>query len=430
MVIEAYKFRLYPTEEQKVLLNKHFGSVRFVYNWALDLCQRKYKTNEKFLGWMGIVGGGDFIKLKEENPWLYEVNSQSIVNSISHLGRAFDNFFKHRGRFPKFKSKHDNSQSFEVPAGLTIDFKHRKIQIPKFLNKKNNDNRIKFILSRKVPKGKIGTATISKNPSGEYYISFIVHVSKEYPEFNKDISKGNSLGIDFGLKHFLTFSDGRIIDSPEYFKQGKDKLAKEQRKLSKKQKGSRNREKQRVKVAKAYQHITNQRMNYLHRLTMELINESQFDVFCLEDLNLKGMSKLWGRKVSDLSYNSFQTMLQYKAAKFGKKVIKIGRFDSSTQICSHCGHRQKMPLDRRVYECPECGLRMDRDVNAALNIRDFAICRSILKISNTDGTSGINAFGDGSSGLDGESHSGETTVDELGKFPGKVQESCQSSVGK
>ena len=304
-MIETYKFRLYPTKEQEVLLAKHFGSVRFVYNWALDYNTNQYAQSKKHLGWMSIVTSVDFKKLKEDNDWLYEVNSTSLQNTVGHLDKAFQRFFRHQGGFPKHKSKHDNSQSFEVPAGLKIDFKAKKIQIPKFLKQKNRDNRIKFVLTRKIKKGKIGTATISMNPSGQYFISFIVHTSEEYPEFNKEITSKNSLGMDFGLKHFLTFSDGRIIDSPEYFKHTLDKLKKEQRKLSKKQKGSKNKEKQRIKVAKVHQHITNQRQDFLHKLSTKLVKDSQFDIFCMEDLNLNDMKKLWGRKVSDLSYYTF-----------------------------------------------------------------------------------------------------------------------------
>ena len=176
---------------------------------------------------------------------------------------------------------------------MKIDFKAKKIQIPKFIKtKKSGDNRIKFVLSKKVKKGKLGTATISKNSSGQYFISFNVHTTEHVPEFKKEISKENSVGIDFGLKHFLTFSDGTKIDSPEYFKAALDKLRWEQRKLSKKQKGSKNKEKQRIKVAKVHQHISDQRSDFLHKLTTKLVKESQFDCFCLEDLNLEGMKKL------------------------------------------------------------------------------------------------------------------------------------------
>ena len=418
-MIKTYKFRLYPTKEQEVLLNKHFGSVRYVYNWALDFSQKQYKTNGKHLGWMSIATSQEFKNLKTENEWLKEINSQSICNSIAHLGRAFEHFFNHTAGFPKFKSKLDNHQSFEVPAGLKIDFKKKKIQIPKFIQTKKQDNRLKFVLSRKVSKGKIGTATVSRNPSGQYFISFIIHTDEEMktPIPDAKITKDNSLGFDFGLKHFLTLSDGRTFDSPEYFKKALDKLAWEQRKLSKKKKGSKNKEKQRKKVAKIHQKISDQRSDYLHKLSSMLVKESQFDCFCFEDLNLNGMKKMWGRKVSDLSYSTFRAMMIYKAVRAGKKVLKIGRFEPSSQICSKCGHRQKMPLDQRTYVCPGCGQVIDRDLNAAINIRDFAVFRVIRKdILSTDGTSGINACGDGSSGNCDASCNCETTVREARKF--------------
>lgn len=414
-MIETYKFRLYPNEEQKVLLAKHFGSVRFVYNWALNYNTIQYAQSKKHLGWMSIVTSGDFKKLKEDNDWLYEVNSTSLQNTVGHLDKAFQRFFRHQGGFPKHKTKHDHNQSFEVPAGMKIDFKTKKIQIPKFLKQKNKDNRIRFVLTRRVKKGKIGTATISMNPSGQFFISFIVHTSEEYTEFSKPISKDNSLGMDFGLKHFLTMSDGRTIDSPEYFKNALDKLRKEQKKLSKKRKGSKNKEKQRIKVAKVHQHIANQREDFLHKLSTGIVKESQFDVFCMEDLNLNGMKKIWGRKVSDLSYYTFQQMMLYKSFKYGKKVIQIGRFEPSSQICSCCGHRQKLKLDERTYVCPECGMTMDRDVNAAINIRNFAL-RNVIKNLNTEGTSGINACGVEGSGSDDASCLNETIDNEARKF--------------
>lgn len=422
-MIETYKFRLYPTKEQEVLLAKHFGTVRFVYNWALDFNNKKYATLQKHLGWMSICTSDEYHQLKKDNPWMREVNVQSMTSAISHLDKAFQRFFRHQGGFPKFKSRKDNHQSFECPGGVKIDFKAKKIQIPKFIKKKSSDNRIKFVLSRKVKKGKIGTATVSRNPSGQYFISFIVHTNEQPKAIVSDdkVSADNSLGFDFGLKHFLTLSDGRTFDSPEYFKKALDKLAWEQRKLSKKQKGSKNKEKQRKKVAKIHQKISDQRSDYLHKLSSMLVKESQFDCFCFEDLNLNGMKKMWGRKMSDLSYGAFRQMMLYKALRAGKKVLKIGRFEPSSQICSKCGHRQKMPLDQRTYVCPECGMTMDRDLNAAINIRNFAL-RNIIKNFSTDGRLGINAFGVGSSGKYDVSCVCETTDDESGKFFGKRSE--------
>ena len=412
-MIETYKFRIYPTKEQEVLLQKHFGCVRFVYNRALDFNKTLYTQTREYKNYVAINCDGDLIKLKQEKEWLKEVNSQSLISSIGHLDWAFNRFFKGLGGFPRFKKKELTAKSFEVPQHFDIDFKNSSIQIPKFCKK----NKIRCKISRKVNMDhfkKFGTATISQNSSGQYFVSFIVHRDEELkqPISDNKISENNSLGFDFGVKHFLTLSDGRIFNSPEYFKKMLDKLAWEQRKLSKKQKGSKNKEKQRIKVAKIHQKISDQRNDFLHKLSTSLVKENQFDCFCFEDLNLEGMKKLWGRKVSDLSYYTFQQMMLYKAAKVGKVCAKIGRFDPSSQICSKCGHSQKMPLDVRTYICPECGMTMNRDVNAAINIRNFAL-RNIF--NNTGGTPGINACGDGSSGLSNANCSNETAVREARK---------------
>ena len=426
-MIETYRFRLYPNDEQKVLLAKHFGTVRFVYNWALNYNTEQYAQCKKHLGWLSICGSDEYHQLKKDNPWMRETNVQSMTHAIAHLDKAFQRFFRGKSGFPKFKSKYDNRQSFEVPEGLKIDFKHRKIQIPKFINRKACDNRLKFVLSKKVAKGKYGTATVSKNAAGQYFISFIVHTKEEYPEFNKSITKDNSLGIDFGMKHFLNYSTGEKVDSPEFFRHALDKLRREQRKLSKKQKGSKNKEKQRIKVARCHLKIVNQRQDFLHKLTTGLVKDSQFDVFCLETLNLQGMSKLWGRKVNDLSYYEFQRQLEYKCQKWGKKVIKIGRFEPSSQICSACGHRQKLGLNERTYRCPHCGAVLDRDTNAAMNIRNFAL-RDTIKNLSTGGTPGTNACGVGSSGCRDASRGNETADVEAGKLPRHIGESQSPSV--
>ena len=412
-MIETYKFRVYPTREQEALLQQHFGCVRFIYNWALDFNQKLYASEQKYKNSIAMNCDGDLVRLKEANPWLYDVNSQSLICSIGHLDKAFGNFFAKRAGYPKFKKKNLTAKSFEVPQHFQIDFKESKIKIPKFSRK----NGLKVKISRRVNMDhfiKFGTATISQNSSGQYFVSFIVHRDIEPKRVVEDakITKDNALGFDFGLKHFLTLSDGRTFDSPEYFKKALDKLAWEQRKLSKKQKGSKNKEKQRIKVARVHQKISDQRNDFLHKLSSNLVKENQFDCFCFEDLSLEGMKKLWGRKVSDLSYYIFQQMMMYKAIKNGKVCTKIGRFEPSSQICSKCGHRQKMPLDIRTYACPECGQVIDRDLNAAINIKNFAL-RNIFK--NTDGTSGINACGDGSSGKCGANRVCETAVDEARK---------------
>ena len=413
-MIETYKFRLYPTEEQKIHLAKHFGCVRFIYNWALKFNQQRYAAQQKYMNSIALNCAGETVKLKQQNDWLYEVNSQSLISAVGHLDRAFNNFFAGRAKFPRFKSKRFDRDSFEVPQHFSIDFKNSKVKMPKF----SRNNGIKVEISNKVKKGKIGTATVSKDRDGAYYVSFIVHTKckpKSIIDKSK-ISMANALGIDFGLKTFIICSNGVQIDSPQYFKQMLDKLAIEQKKLSRKKKQSKRRERQKRKVAKVHNKIADQRKDFLHKVSTKLVKESQFDCFCIEDLSLQGMKKLWGRKVSDLGWYTFTSMLNYKALKEGKILKKIGRFEASSQICHCCGHRQKMPLDVRTYECPECGMNMDRDLNAAINIRNFAL-RDLKSSGNeaTTGTVECNAHGDESSGMYDASCACETVVNEVRK---------------
>ena len=268
-MIDTYKFRLYPTEEQKILLAKHFGCVRFIYNWALKFNQMYYAQTKKYKNYLQINCDGDLVKLKEEKDWLYEVNSQSLISSIGHLDWAFNRFFKGLGGYPKIKRKETTKKSFEVPQHFKIDFKKHAISIPKFAKK----NTLRCKIHRRVNMEgfiKFGTATVSQDNAGNYWVSFIVHRKDELPKqaSHSQISESNSLGFDFGLKHFLTLSDGRQIDSPEYFKHALSKLAFEQKKLSKKTKGSKNKERQRVKVAKIHQKISSQRKDFLNKLKM------------------------------------------------------------------------------------------------------------------------------------------------------------------
>lgn len=364
-MIKAYKYRLYPTKDQEELLLKHFGCVRYIYNWGVDFKTKYYKETNKNIGYMQLSGkNGALSKLKNENEWLKEVNSQSLVSALGNLDRAYTNFFSHRAKFPKFKKK-SSKQSFQVPQHGWFDTKNNRLYIPKF------KDGIYCKIHRKLPTGRQGTITISKNPSGRYFASVIVEIDEPLKEKSSPI-KETTIGIDFGLKTFLTTSKGEKIDSPEYLKQSLAKLQTLSKKHSKKQKGSKNREKERIKLARLYEKISNQRLDFLNKLSSKLISENQ--TICIEDLNLQGMSKLWGRKINDLSYCTFTQILLYKSVWNGKNLIKIGRFDPSSQICSHCGYRNyNLKITDRTWICPECDSKLDRDINAAINIRDFGL---------------------------------------------------------
>ena len=364
MKIKAFKFRLYPTKEQEVLLAKHFGCARFVYNWTLEYKTTFYKENKKNIHWMQFSKpNSPFMELKNEKVWLKEVNSQALINAISNLDSAYKNFFEGRSKFPKFKNKHQK-QTFHVPQHGRIETENKKLFIPKF------KEGIECVFHRPLPKGKLGTFTVEKRPSGRYFVSVLVHVEEPLKEKAKPTK---ALGLDFGLKTFITTSEGEKIESPEFGKQTLKKLKRAQRKLSKAQKGGKNKEKQRKKVAKIHEKTTNQRNDFLHKLSHKLVCENQADTICIENLNLEGMKKLWGRKVSDLSWYEFTRQLQYKCDWNGKNLIKIGRFEPSTKMCSCCGKITKLELDQRKWTCSGCNTEHDRDINASKNIRDFGM---------------------------------------------------------
>ncbi len=364
-MIKSYRYRLYPTKTQEELLSKHFGCVRFIYNWGLDYKTRFYKKTGKSIGYMQISGkGGALSHIKKENEWLKEVNSQSLVSALGNLDKAYSNFFAHRASFPLFKKK-SSKQSFQVPQHGWFDTKNNRLHIPKF------KGGICCKIHRKMPTGRQGTITISRNPSGRYFASVLVEVDDPIIQRQPPI-KETTIGIDFGLKTFLTTSNGEKIHSPEFLKNSLAKLQKLSKKHSKKQKGSRNSSKARVKLARLHEKISNQRLDFLHKLSSKLVSENQ--TICIEDLNMQGMSKLWGRKINDLSYHTFTQMLLYKSVWQGKNLIKIGRFDPSSQICSRCGYQNHdLKITDRTWKCPKCNSELDRDINAAINIRDFGL---------------------------------------------------------
>jgi len=365
---KAYKFRLSPTEEQSMLLSKHFGCVRFVYNHFLKEKQNNYLLNKKTLNYNTCAG--NLVKMKREGfEWLKEVNSQALQSSLEHLETAYGNFFKKKSKFPKFKSKKSNYDSFSVPQHVSLK-KNNKVQIPKF------KEGIKYIKHREI-KGKICSATISRTPTGKYYISILTE-----QEPAKHLEKtGKSIGIDLGIKDFAITSEGQRYTNPKFLYKFQKKLKTAQQHLSKKVKGSKSRDRARIKVARIYEKITNSRNDMQHKVSLSLIKK--YDMIALEDLNVKGMIKnhCLAKAISDSSWSSFVTKLEYKAKWCGKTVIKIDRFFPSSKTCSDCGHiKESLSLDERVWTCV-CGSKHDRDVNASKNILKRAL---IIQSSGTD----------------------------------------------
>ena len=363
----TYKFRLEPTQEQEILLNKHFGSVRYVYNYFLNQRKEEYLNNKKSLTYNQQSSFLTQLKKKEETKWLNEINSQTLQYSLKCLDQAYQNFFNKRTQFPKFKSKR-NKNSFNSPQYVRV--KNNKLLIRKF-----NDG-IEMIMERKI-KGTIKHCSISKTPTEKYFVSILTE--QEYQPIQKT---NKSVGIDLGIKDFLVLSNGTKTKNHRFLKYYESTLKLNQKHLSRKTKGSNSYEKQRLKVARIHEKITNSRMDLIHKTTSTLINK--FDIIYLEDLNIKGMIKnhKLSKAISDVSWGKFIEILEYKASWNDKQVIHIDRFFPSSKACSKCGWiNNNLTLKDRNWTC-RCGEKHDRDINAAINILNEGYRKNI-----SDGTS-------------------------------------------
>lgn len=381
MKYRAYKYRLYPNNEQKVLIEKHIGSCRFIYNYALAKKVKAYQIDRINLSRFDIQSDLPKMKRSEEYCWLKEVNSSSLQASLANLDSAYTKFFREHRRFPKFKSKKDNKQSFSVPKNTKVNFENNYVFIPKF------KSGIKAKIHRTF-EGIVKSSTISRTATGKYFISILVEMN-EHNTPMRPICENKTVGIDLGIKTFAVISDGTEIPNPKYLNKSLDKIKKLQRSLSRKAKGSKNREKSRIKLALAHEKVVNRRNNFLHKVTYYLVNN--YDTICLEDLNVKGMVKNHhlAQSLLDISIGAFNTILEYKAKERGINILRIGRFEPSSRLCT-CGYiNRSLTLNIREWVCPECGSIHDRDLLAANNIKLFA-----LRNINTVGTTEINACGD------------------------------------
>lgn len=381
MKYRAYRYRLYPNEEQKVLIAKHLGSCRFIYNYALAKKVKAYQVDGTNLSRFDIQADLPNMKKSDEYCWLKEVNSLSLQASLANLDSAYTKFFREHKGFPNFKSKKDSKQSFSIPQNTKVDFENGRIFIPKF------KSGIKAILHRTFD-SIVKTSTITRTSTGKYFISILVEVDE--PDVSmKPICENKAVGIDLGIKTFAVLSDGTEIPNPRHLKQSLDKVKKLQRSLLHKTKGSKNRDKARRKLALAHEQVTNRRNDFLHKVTSYLVNN--YDTICLEDLNVKGMIKNHhlAQSLSDIAIGTFNTLLEYKAKERGVNILRIGRFEPSSKMCT-CGYiNHNLTLAIREWTCPECGSIHDRDLLAANNIKRFAF-RKI----NTVGTTKIYACGD------------------------------------
>jgi len=361
-MFRAYKYRLSPNEAQQELINKHIGSVRMVYNLALTTKTNAYTSHKVNISRYDLQK--QLKDLKEECIWLKEINSQSLQYSLLNLDIAYRSFFKGSG-FPKFKSKHSGSQSFSVPQSVKID--GDRLIIPKF-----GKDGIKINVHRKI-EGIIKNATISRTSTGKYFASILVDTNTEFPKKVK-IKESTTMGLDLGIKDFAITSDGEVFSNPKYLRNSMSRLKVLQRRASKKQKGSANRKKANLQIALLHETITNQRKDFQHKLSSKLISENQ--TIALETLKIYNMVKnhKLAQSINDVSWYSFTEMLEYKADWYGKNIIRVGIFFPSSKMCSSCGYINKeLKLSDRSWTCPTCSKEHDRDINASINIKQFAL---------------------------------------------------------
>lgn len=354
LIYKSYKFRIYPTKEQESLLSKHFGACRFVFNKFLNERKEKYLNEKTSLNYYDNASALTELKKDEQFIWLKEVNSQSLQASIRNLDIAYKKFFNKQNKFPRFKSKYDR-QSFKVPQNVLVE--GNKLIIPKF------KEGIKVNLHREI-EGRVLFATISKSTTGNYHVSITCEV--EYTPFEKT---GKSVGIDTGIKELAILSDGSKYENIKSLKTKLKKLKYEQRQLSKKVKGSNSRLKQKLKLAKVHEKVTNIRKDYLHKVSIEIVKNH--DIISVENLAVKNIMKnhCLAQTMGDVSLGTFYTMLEYKANWNNRQFVKIDRFFPSSKTCSSCGWiNQDLTLSNREWTCKSCGAVHDRDVNAAKNI--------------------------------------------------------------
>ena len=366
MANKAYKYRIYPNKEQDVLIQKTFGCVRFVYNHFLEDRITAYTDNKESRTF--FQQNKMLTVLKAENEWLKEPDKNALQYALRDLNTAYQNFFRSvkQGKgtgFPKFKSKKNDRKSYTTANnGNIIRIENGQVHLPKL-------GYVKAKISREIPKEqRIISATVSQDASRKYYVAIVTEY--ESNPIDIQLSKDNALGLDYSSPSFYVDSEGNIADMPHWYREAEKRLSREQRKLSRMKKGSNNYNKQKIKIARAYEKVRFQRQDWQHKLSTQLANK--YDYICVEDINMKAMARglNLAKATNDNGFGQFRNMLSYKMEERGKKLITIDKWFPSSKTCRHCGYvNSDLTLNDREWVCPSCGAKIDRDVNAAINIK-------------------------------------------------------------
>lgn len=363
-MLRAYKYRLKPTQEQRIFFEKSFGCTRYIYNWALAKRIGAYQTEGKRINAIDLCRMLTELKKQEGMEWLKEVSNECLQQSIRNLDSAFTRFFREKKGFPTFKSKRKSKAAYKAINSVSVDCENMRVKLPKV-------GWVKMCKNRTF-EGDVRSVTVSKTATGKYYVSVLVEDGKELPA-KVPVTYEGTIGIDVGIKDFAVCSNGDVFANPKYLEKSTDKLKQLQKKFSKSKKGGNRREKLRRKLAKQYEKVTNQRTDYLHKVSTKLVRENQAIV--IEDLNVRGMMKNHhlARSIGSAGWSTFFSMLEYKCEMYGKTLIRIGRFQPSSKMCG-CGYIYKgLKLSERSWKCPQCGRTNDRDLLAAQNIKRFGL---------------------------------------------------------
>ena len=372
-MLKAYKYKIKPNQQQEELLQKFFGCCRYIYNWGLNKRTSAYKENGTKISYTELARELTTLKKTEECIWLNEAPNESLQQSLRCLDNAFTAFFRKKAKYPRFKSKKHTKDSAKFINSVHFDFENWKVKLPKL-------GWIKLCKNKAFDQStcKQGTCTVSRDHCGTYWC--VITVDDMQPKVAKAKPlKDNAVGIDLGIKDYAILSDGTKFTNPKHLEKAQRKLAWLQRDFARTKKDSKNHEKMRIKVAKCYRSIANQRNDFLHKLSSYLIRN--YDTICLEDLNVKGMEQNHhlARAIQGAAWSEFVRQLEYKSEWNGKNVLFIGRFEPSSKLCHKCGYINKdLKLSDREWICPVCGEKLDRDVNAAINIREIAFDKQNL----------------------------------------------------